>query len=46
MTPRQKRALLRPLSRATGDPRAMDPYRDVRRHRTGLLMMTILAVDR
>ena len=40
---RQRLALSRPLSRADGD---ISPYRQVRKHATGLLIMTILAVDR
>lgn len=46
MTPRQRHALTVPLSRADGDPSAMDQYRGTRRHATGLLLMTLLAVDR
>lgn len=36
-------ALAHPLNRADGD---ISPYRSVRKHATGLLVMTILAVDR
>lgn len=36
-------ALTHPLDGADGD---LSPYRAVRRHATGLLIMTILAVDR
>jgi hypothetical protein len=43
VTERQRLALSQPLSRADGD---ISPYRQVRRHATGLLIMTILAVDR
>lgn len=46
MTPRQRHALLAPLSRADDDPRSLDPYRATRKHATGLLLMTLLAVDR
>jgi hypothetical protein len=40
---RQAYALAHPLNRAGGD---IAPYRSVRKHATGLLIMTILAVDR
>jgi hypothetical protein len=40
---RQGYALTHPLNRADGD---IAPYRAVRKHATGLLIMTILAVDR
>jgi hypothetical protein len=40
---RQQFALAHPLMRADGD---ITPYRQVRKHPTGLLIMTILAVDR
>lgn len=40
---RQAYALTHPLNRADGD---ISPYRSVRKHATGLLIMTILAVDR
>jgi hypothetical protein len=40
---RQAYALAHPLNRADGD---IAPYRSVRKHATGLLIMTILAVDR
>lgn len=43
MTPRQQRAISCPLNRADADIR---PYQQVRKHATGLLIMTILAVDR
>lgn len=43
MTPRQALALARPVNRACGD---IAPYRATRNHATGLLIMTILAVDR
>lgn len=40
---RQRFALAHPLNSAAGD---ISPYRQVRKHATGLLIMTILAVDR
>ena len=40
---RQAYALAHPLNRADGD---IAPYRTARVHATGLLIMTILAVDR
>lgn len=40
---RQQLAITCPLTRADGD---IAPYRQVRKHPTGLLLMTILAVDR
>jgi hypothetical protein len=43
VTSRQGYALAHPLNRADGD---IAPYRAVRTHATGLLIMTILAVDR
>lgn len=43
MTPRQILAITRPLVQANEDTA---PYRATRRHATGLLIMTILAVDR
>jgi hypothetical protein len=44
MTPRQLFAMSHPLSRAAGlDTR---PYQYARKHPAGLLIMTILAVDR
>lgn len=43
MTPRQAYALTNPLNRADGD---VARYRATRQHATGLLIMTILAVDR
>lgn len=46
MNPRQQYALDHPLTRADGPIGDLDPYRATRRHATGLLMMTILAVDR
>lgn len=42
-TARQQYALTHPLSSAHDD---LTPYRQTRRHRTGLLICTILAVDR
>jgi hypothetical protein len=44
VTARQEYALAHPLNRATGFDIA--PYRATRNHATGLLIMTILAVDR
>jgi hypothetical protein len=43
---RQAYALTHPLSRAAGDPRALAAYMHERRHATGVLLRTILAVDR
>ena len=43
MTPRQAFALAKPLNSARGD---ITPYRALRQHATGLLVMTVLAVDR
>lgn len=43
---RQAYALAHPLARADGGAHALDPYRHTRKHATGLLMTTILAVDR
>ena len=43
---RQEYALAHPLARADGDPTDLDALRHVRKHATGLLMLTILAVDR
>ena len=40
---RQAYALAHPMNRADGD---IMPYRAVRKHATGMLIMTILAVDR
>lgn len=40
---RQAYALAHPLNRADGD---IAPYKSIRRHATGLLIMTVLAVDR
>lgn len=42
-TARQAFAIANPLNRADGD---ITPYRAARQHGTGLLIMTILAVDR
>ncbi len=44
MTPRQALALARPLNRAASAD--ITPYRALRQHATGLLIMTVLAVDR
>lgn len=46
MNIRQRHALTAPLARADGNPMALDQYRATRKHATGLLLMTILAVDR
>ena len=46
MNGRQRYALEHPLARADGDPRTLAQYRSERKHATGLLLMTILAVDR
>lgn len=46
MNPRQAYALAHPLARADSGPAALAPYRAERRHATGLLLRTILAVDR
>lgn len=46
MDARQTYALAHPLSRADNDPRALRPYTRDKRHATGLLVRTILAVDR
>lgn len=43
---RQRYALANPLGRADLGPDALAPHRTVRKHATGLLLMTILAVDR
>ncbi len=43
LSARQALAIATPLNRADGD---ITPYRAVRKHATGLLIMTILAVDR
>jgi hypothetical protein len=43
VTPRQAFALANPLNRAGGD---VAPYRAARVHAAGLLIMTIMAVDR
>ena len=43
MTPRQAFALASPFNSASGDTTT---HRAVRQHATGLLIMTILAVDR
>jgi hypothetical protein len=41
--PRQRYAFEHPLNRADGD---ITPYRSVRKHGSGVLIMTILAIDR
>lgn len=43
MNKRQQYALLHPLNSATAD---LAPYRKTKRHPTGLLIQSILAVDR
>jgi hypothetical protein len=43
MTPRQQLALTCPLNAARGDT---GRYRNLRKHAAGLLILTILAVDR
>lgn len=45
-TTRQSYALANPLSRADNDPRALAPYMTQRRHRIGVILRSILAVDR
>jgi len=46
MDDRQRFALEHPLGRADGGLQEIVQYRHTRKHATGLLMMTILAVDR
>ena len=46
MNRRQSYALAHPLERADDDPRVMRAYMGQRKHATGLLLRTILAVDR
>lgn len=46
VTPRQALALSRPLNEATVRAGTLGPYTATRSHATGLLIMTILAVDR
>lgn len=46
MNPRQQYALTHPLDTASADPTVLAPYAQDRRHRTGLILRTILAVDR
>jgi len=43
---RQELAITNPLYRADNDPRALAPFTRDRKHATGLLVRTILAVDR
>jgi hypothetical protein len=43
---RQAFALAHPLGRADGDPADLLPLRHDRKHATGLILRTILAVDR
>lgn len=42
-SPRARYAITHPMNRADGD---ITPYRATRIHATGLLIMTVLAVDR
>ena len=46
MNPRQAYALAHPLARADGDPDQLRPLVTERKHATGLILRTILAVDR
>lgn len=46
MKARHEHALTHPLDRADRDPRLLRQYMADRRHATGLLLRTILAVDR
>lgn len=46
MTPRQAYALAHPIGRADAPPHAMRPYLASRRHPTGAVLKSILAVDR
>lgn len=46
MDARQSYALANPLTRADGNPATMRPLTRTKRHATGLLIRTILAVDR
>lgn len=46
MNERQAYALAHPLDRADNDPRALAPYMQDRRHKVGVTVRTILAVDR
>lgn len=46
MDARQSYALANPLTRADGNPATMRPLTRDKRHATGLLIRTILAVDR
>jgi hypothetical protein len=45
-TSRQGYALAHPLNEALVAAGALEPYQAVRKHATGLLILTILAVDR
>ncbi len=44
MTPEQAYALAHPLNYAAGVD--LEPYKVYRRHRTGLILQAVLAVDR
>lgn len=46
MNPRQRYALEQPLARADLSPGTLASYTRDRRHVTGLMLRTILAVDR
>lgn len=46
MNPRQMHAITHPIGRADGDPRDLRALTADRRHATGVLLRTILAVDR
>lgn len=46
MTPRQVYALTHPLNEANPGEWGIGRYTKTRRHATGLLLLTILAVDR
>ena len=46
MNRRQAYALAHPLARADGDPDTLAALRHQRKHATGVLLLTILAVDR
>lgn len=46
MNDRQAYALVHPLSRLDGSPLSLRPYCLDRRHATGVLLRSILAVDR
>jgi hypothetical protein len=46
VTPRQAYALAHPIGRADGSALTMRPYLASRRHPTGVILKSILAVDR